>query len=636
MAGKTWLKRIVFAALLAELVYVILFNLVLQLPVTRTFVNQIRPEKLYITWESAWTLYPFRFHFRNASGNGQSRSQQWEFETQAVSASIDVLPLFFKRVWIDHVRLSNASYNQRPRLKPDIDYSGLIPFYPPISGREISDTATTPVKNKRAWHVAIEDIRLDGEYRYWVHRFRGQAHGTLQADLDVVSRGGLFSITVPQIDLELDRQYSGESRELFTHGVISGELELAPFIPRENKGSRVLRYLLIDADLGIDMNSLDLIEPFTRKYRHLQINGTGLINGHLHMEEGKVLAGTDLKVDADNLNVNLVSHNISGNGAVLIKANQESENRLDLDVRFNDMVVEQVGGSKPLLTGQGLVLTGISDNELIPTGDANESPEPVGLRNKLKQVELQLKIPTARVADMSVFNHYLPPGAPLSFTRGTAELEADISLTQDEAGGFLTLKAIDMEALIDEQSIRADFNADILVADGSLGELILDISGSELRLDNVKVIGETDSFSQTNWAAILNLTQAETVLTRPVRLKAKTSLHMTDSRPIVAMLGNQKGSPGWVKKMLTIEDVHSTVELDFVNPRLVIPTASMVSDKIELGAKGVIDKDLRNGVIYARYKNLDIVVKISDGKRNIDLTRARRKFDEYQLPGELK
>ena len=635
MAGKTWLKRIVFTVLLAELVYVVLFNLVLQLPATRTFVNQIRPEKLYITWESAWTLYPFRFHFRNASGNGQSRSQQWEFETQAVSASIDVLPLFFKRVWIDHVRLSDATYNQRPRLKPDIDYSGLMPFYPPISGREISDTATTPVKNKRAWHVDIEDIRLDGEYRYWIHQFRGQARGTLLADLDVVSRGGLFSITVPQIDLELDRQYSGESRELFTHGVIFGELELAPFIPRENKGSKILRYLLIDADLDVDMNSLDLIEPFTRKYQHLQINGTGLINGHLHMEEGKVLAGTDLKVDADNLNVNMVSHNIDGNGEVLIKANQESENRLDLDVRFNDMVVGQVGGSKPLLTGQGLVLTGTSNNVLIPTGDANESPESVGLRDKLKQVELQLKIPTARVADMSVFNYYIPPGAPLSFTRGTAELEADISLTQDDADGFLRLKAMDMEALIDEQSIRADFNADILVADGSLGELNLDISGSELRLDNVKVIGESESFNQKNWAAILNLTQAETVLTDPVRLKAKTSLHMTDSRPIVAMLGNQKGSPGWVKKMLTIEDVNSTVELDFVNPRLIIPAASMESDKIELGAKGVIDKDLRNGVIYARYKKLDIVVKISDGKRNIDLTRARRKFDEYQLPGEL-
>ena len=65
-----------------------------------------------------------------------------------------------------------------------------------------------------------------------------------------------------------------------------------------------------------------------------------------------------------------------------------------------------------------------------------------------------------------------------------------------------------MEAQIDKQSIHADFSADISVVDGSLGELILDISGSELRLDNVKVIGEKDSFNQKNWAATLTLTQA--------------------------------------------------------------------------------------------------------------------------------
>jgi len=636
MANKTWLKRIAFTALAAELAYVILFNLALQLPLTRTFINQIRPDKFYVTWESAWTLYPFRFYFRNASGHGQSRSQQWEFETHAISASIDVLPLFFKRVWIDRVRLSDTRYYQRPRLKPDKDYDGLIPFYPPISGHEISDADTTPKKTKRPWHVDIEDIRLDGEYHYWVHRLKGQARGTLRADLDVVTRGGLFSITVPQIDLELDRHFSGESQELFQRGVISGGLEFAPFIPRENKGSRILQFLLIDADLAVDIDNLDFIDPLISKYKHLQINGTGFINGHLHMEAGRALAGTDLSVDADNLNVSLVSHEINGNGAIWIKSSQEPGNRLDLDVRFNDMVVNQAGGTQPLLTGQGLVLTGTSDNTLTPAVNDDANAEASGFKNKLLQAELELKIPTTRVADMSVFNYYIPPGAPLSFTSGTAELEADISLTQETADGFLRLKARDIQAMVDEQSIRADFSADISVVDGTLGELVLDISGSELRLDNVKVVGEQESFNQKNWAATLTLTQAETVLSSPFRLKTDASLHMTDSRPVVAMLGNQKDRPAWVKNMLTIEDVNGTLALDFVNPTLTIPTASIDSETIELGAKGIIDKDQRNGVIYARYKKLDIVVKIAEGKRNIDLLRARRKFDEYQLPSEIK
>lgn len=635
MTRQALLKRIIVAALLVELTYVILFNLALQLPVTQLWLNQIKPDKFYVTWESAWTYYPFRFHFKNASGNGQSRSQQWAFESQAVSASIDVLPLLFKRVWIDHVRLSDTSYFQRPRLKPGRDYNDLVPFYPAIAGREMSDAVTTPRKNKRAWHVDIEDMRLDGQFRYWVHRFKGQARGTLQAGLKAVSRGGLFSIAISHIDLELERHFSGESQEIFQHGEVAGSLEFLPFIPRENKGSSLLRFLVIDTDLSVDINSLGFIEPIISKYKHLEIDGTGHIDGHLKMKEGRVLASTDLSVDTDKLDVNLLSHSISGNGAVRIKASQQLAGRLDLDVRFNDMVVNQAGASKPLLTGQGLELTGNSDNELIQARADGAATEPGSFNHKMKQIELKLKIPAARVADMSSFNYYIPSGAPLEFTSGTAELEADISLGQEDADGFLRLRAMDMQAQVDDQSIRADFSADILVADGTLSELNLDVSGSELRLDNVTVTGEQESFDQDSWAATLTLMQAEAILINPFRLKTKSNLQMTDSRPIVALLGNQKDSPGWVKRMLTIEDVISDVTLDFENPRLIIPDASMLSNNIELHAKGVIDKDLRNGVMYARYKKVDIVVKFSDGKRNIDLFRARQKFDEFQLPAGL-
>jgi len=633
MTNKTWLKRIITIVVSAELAYVISFNLALKLPATQTWLNQIRPEKFHVEWESAWTWYPFRFHFRNASGNGQSRSQQWEFETKAVSASIDALPLVFKRVWIDHVRVSDTRYYQRPRLKPDRDYTGLVEFFPPISGRELDDAVTTPLKDKRPWHVEIEDIRLDGEFGYWVQRFKGQARGTLQADLDVVSRGGLFSMRVPRIDLELGRHVSGEAQEIFQHGRLAGSIEFLPFVPRENRGSKFLQYLLIDADLGVGMDNLDFIDPLISKYRHLELRGTGLVDGRLHMEQGNVLTGTELEVNADKLSLDMVSHQVSGNGAIRILAGEQAPDRLHLDIRFNDMVIKQEGGIQPLVTGQGLQLTGTSDNHLFGS-NSDSTPAADAFKDRLKGVELELLIPTARVADMSLFNYYLPEGAPASFTSGTAELEADISMSQEDAGGYLRLRATNMEAQVDEQAIRADFGADITVVGGSLGDLSLDVSGSTLKLDKVTVIGDAENFDQQDWATTLTLTDAQTTLTKPFRLKSLANLHMTDSRPIVAMFGNQKDRPGWVKKMLTIEDVNATVELDFVNPRLVIPAATMDSDKIEIGAKAIIDKDQRDGMIYARYKKMDIVVKIADGKRNIDLLKARRKFDEYQLPLE--
>jgi len=641
MTRVYWIKRIAIAALVVEVIYVILFNLALQLPLTQSLINQIKPDKFHVSWENAWTWYPFRFQIRNASGNGQGRSQQWAFEVKSVSASIDVLPLIFKRVWIDGVRVSDANYYQRPRLKTEKDYTELLPFYPTIGDREVTSAVTTPKKKKRAWHVEIDGIKLDGQFAYWIHQFKGQATGTLNANLNVVSRGGLLSLSVPDINLELD-PHSIKSRQIFQRGLVTGEMGLAPFVPRDNKGIKFLRFLIVDADVNINANDLSFIDLFTQKFKDMSINGTGLVDGRLRMEGGKVLQRTDLSIDAGDLDVNLFSHQITGDGKIEIDVKSDPGDELDLDVTFNNMVILQYGATIPLLTGEGLMLNATATNQLRVKGDT-EPTRPTDINNKMKlennkkkKVRLELIIPTARVSDMSVFNHYLPPDSPVLFTRGTAELTADVMLKHNDAEGFIRLKASKMEALVDKQLIRNDFSADISLVDGKLGERFFDISGSEFRLDNVKVVGANDEFNQKDWDALLVLNQAKTVLVDPIQLKAQATLSMTDSRPIVATLGNQKGTPKWAKKMLTVEDINGTVEMEVADRQLTIPNAFLDSDNIEFGAKGIFAGEKRDAVIYARYKKLDILLKMSNDKKNIDVIRTRRKFDDYHPPTELK
>lgn len=65
---------------------------------------------------------------------------------------------------------------------------------------------------------------------------------------------------------------------------------------------------------------------------------------------------------------------------------------------------------------------------------------------------------------------------------------------------------------------------------------------------------------------------------------------------------------------------------------IVIPYAFITSDKVDVGAKGVISENIREGMFYARYKKLKGLLKIKDGKRNFDLLKARKTFDEYS-PG---
>jgi len=40
----------------------------------------------------------------------------------------------------------------------------------------------------------------------------------------------------------------------------------------------------------------------------------------------------------------------------------------------------------------------------------------------------------------------------------------------------------------------------------------------------------------------------------------------------------------------------------------------------------------RDGVVYARFKKLDALLKRENGKRKVVVTKSREKFDQYQIP----
>ena len=88
MEIKYLLYRILAIAAAVEIAYLILVNMALSLSLTQTIINQHKPEKFAVSWEKAWSWYPFRVHARGISANGQSNSQQWEVNVLAASASI--------------------------------------------------------------------------------------------------------------------------------------------------------------------------------------------------------------------------------------------------------------------------------------------------------------------------------------------------------------------------------------------------------------------------------------------------------------------------------------------------------------------------------------------------------------------
>jgi hypothetical protein len=136
------LKRILISLLALELGYLVVVNGALQLQITQDLVNKIRPEKFYVSWERAWSWYPFRLHAEGVFANGQARTQQWEVTATSASGSLSVLPLILKHVYLSNLQAESIDYRQRPRLKADVDYNDRLAYFPEIKGREVVPVET--------------------------------------------------------------------------------------------------------------------------------------------------------------------------------------------------------------------------------------------------------------------------------------------------------------------------------------------------------------------------------------------------------------------------------------------------------------------------------------------------------------
>ena len=908
---KFWLIRILKYLIVAEILYLLLINVALNLPLTQTIVNSIKPEKYSVTWARAWSFYPFRVHARTISANGQSRSQQWQAEAPAARASISLISLLWRTVKLDNVEAQDVTYKQRPRPKAGKDYSDIRPYFPSIDDRKLETEISAPAPSKKGnkpWTITIDDIFAHGTHEIWLFQVRTKIAGEVRTDLSIETRGGPFSLSSGELDVDLTSLIINGDYEVSKEGHVEGSVEFLPFVPKENKGIKIFDFLNLDVNVQTETQSLAFLNVYLTNFQGLKIDGTGLVEGRVHMQQGRLEDGSNIEVAARKLSLDLLDQRLEGEGEVSIKTAANSEDtdvlikfsslkaldttrdvllfsgdgvaveargnrsiipsedtpfiakRLAIsipavevpdlkayqaylpdkwlfklhggmgklegfaevtqtglttdlkliseaaDVGFKDYrftsnldmalkadspaITEGVdlsgsyvrlkgatlstdeqhkskpyhagieisqgkigllipeglpddagflelyqsikgkeiatlldsGDEKILVTGSisdlswlsvliensfGLSITGAgevaaaivvnqgwlgtgSTLEILPqtlgvdvldysaegSGKASLVVEKGGehpdvkvdvelnqgvmrrkdetqafiedlqmmLQAKLRDItigekeldiDLHLQLPSANINDMSAYNQYLPPNSPLEFIGGRGEITADIKMTPETADGYVRLRTTDLSARVDQQAVEGELQADITLVDGVPEDMEFDISGSSVILDNVRVVGVETSHDDENWSARFQLKKAHAVWKQPVAILLEADLDMTNSKPIVAVIANQRGKHGWLEKALTIDDVKGTAKVDMTQDRIVIPYAFAVSDKIDVGAKGVITADKRNGVLYVRFRKLHGVLKIKDGKRNLDILNARKKFDQFDSKAVL-
>ena len=628
------LKRILISLLALELGYLVVVNGALQLQITQDLVNKIRPEKFYVSWERAWSWYPFRVHAEGVFANGQARTQQWEVTATSASGSLSVLPLILKHVYLSNLQAESIDYRQRPRLKADVDYTNRLAYFPEIKGRQIVPVETAELKKKRPWKIHINDLQATGEHRFWVYNLQGTASGPATGNLYTETRRGAFWLDVEQFELDLGPAFLNGNAEAFRGGTVAGSLGFSPLVRAENPGRRMLRFAYLDADLDLAVDSLDFINMLTGNLGNFSITGAGQVQGRLSISDGFVRAGTQLSATADNLGVDMYDINVLGKGVVNIHTPETEDTPLGLDVQYDQLTATRAEEPAPFLIGETLHLEYRGSNFITPDpslglADLWDDEE---ARQRRADNSLNLFIERATVPDMSALNYHLPPETALQFAGGTTELNADIFFGEELLNGTIKLDSTATQVQIDEQRLKADLDIDMNLAGGNPRTFTADFSGSTLRLFNVYVEGEKEQFEGDYWSTSLEVSTGEGTFAQPIELSAKSLITVSDTRPLVALFKNRSRTPKWLGNMMSVKNLDGEAEMQLTGGKLKVPLAYVDSEKAEVGIKATFFEGEREGVVYARFKKLDTLVKRLDGKRNVDVIKAREKFEAYELP----
>jgi len=483
------LKRALKILIGIELVYLVAVNGALQLQLTQDLVNKIRPEKYYVSWERAWSWYPFRVHAEGIFANGQARTQQWEVTATSASGSISVLPLILKQVYLSDVQAENIDYRQRPRLKPDVDYSGMLPYFPEIQGREVVPVETEEQKKKRPWKVHVNGAQAMGDHRFWVYNLQVTASGTATGNLYTETRRGAFLLDVETFGLDLGPGSLNGSAEAFHGGSASGSLGFSPLVRAEHPGRRMLRFGYLDADLDLDVDSLDFINMLAGNLGNFNITGAGRVQGHLSVSDGFVRAGTQLSATAENLSVDMYDINVIGKGVVNIHTPETEDMPLGLDVQYDQLSATREGETAPFLIGETLHLEYRGSNFITPDPELGLADlwDDEEARQRRANNSLSLFVDRATVPDMSALNYHLPPETALQIAGGTTELSAALFFGEESLGGSIRLDSVGAQVQVDEQRLKANLDIDMNLAGGNPRTFTADFTGSTLRLFNVYV-----------------------------------------------------------------------------------------------------------------------------------------------------
>jgi hypothetical protein len=267
-----WLRRACRVALIMLAAYLVVGNLLLNLPAGRRLAS-LQPQKFVAGWSTAWTLYPGHFRVNDLRIAGHIRRTVWSAQVDTVSGRIALLPLLARELRIPRViargATGGASLIDLQRLPPDPRPGGWVVRFDNIIADGIR-------------HVYFGDLILVGDGRAEIGFLKVLRSGPLE----------VLPSSVRFVDGVVWRDGAALARDATVEASFAVDRHLRTEAPG------ILKLARTDLEIAVEAKpaGVAIETPVGGKPAVRIVEGPGALDVHLHWLRGSLASGGTLRL----------------------------------------------------------------------------------------------------------------------------------------------------------------------------------------------------------------------------------------------------------------------------------------------------------------------------------------------------
>jgi len=620
---KLWIGLILLMVGI-ELVWVIGANWALSSEWVIGKINN-KPEKMQVQWDSARTLIPGIINLEGLSIRGQSRKQQWYVELEGGRVHVSLLALATKTFKTYSFDGSELDFRLRKRQLPEDPPLKTADFAPAIPGLAVDEPPFPPKKKKskkkNPWKIVLHDVHIDELEQLWILAMRLEAQGSIDADMSIELGGGALSMKRVRMNLT-DAEFIAMGNPVMQEMRLGIDARMDPFQPTETKGFDVLKSLSGSVSLSGRSKGGDLINSLLANIETVEVGSPGgQVAGVIQIEQGVLAPGTEISFDSEGGWIDIVDWRATGLLTLRSKVERaEDRSSTKVVLTLTDVALTDRESTEPLLGGADLELNA-------DAGMLDLSGGVQGLAPALEAISLDLA--NAQVTDITRFP--IPAVENFTFDSGEVLVETHAVLTRDNGGqASIDVRGQGIDASYGEVAIKGDLSLDLNVTTDDVRDRWFDFTDSGLKIDMVTI--EDGKKTDENWYFHLDMTKGWLQLKDPGEIVCSAEIKMKDTRPLIALLGQEKKIFNKLKGILNFKDLEGEADIEIAANSMEIENFDIDSEGLKLKANLQIRDKQSSGILYTKFHGIPLALDLRGEKNDFVLRKPLQWYEEQTVP----